>query len=56
MKKVIVTEKGASLKTNNWIEGQEIECSESLANHFIERGIAIDPEKGVKPKEVKPKK
>lgn len=38
--KVIVTEKGAKMKSNNWIEGQEIECHENIGNYFIEKGIA----------------
>lgn len=44
MKKVIITAKGASLKTNNWEEGQEINCHENLATDFIERGLATDPD------------
>jgi hypothetical protein len=40
MKKVYITSQGASMKENNWTEGQEITCSESVANLFIEKGIA----------------
>lgn len=42
--KVIITKLGASLPSNDWEEGQEIECHENLAAHFIETGIAEDPE------------
>lgn len=28
------------MKSNNWIEGQEIECHENIGNYFIEKGIA----------------
>ncbi len=38
--KVFVTAKGAAMKENNWIEGQEISCSDPVGNLFIERGIA----------------
>lgn len=41
MEKVIITAKGASMKSNNWTEGQEVECHENLASLFIERGIAV---------------
>lgn len=38
--KVIITEKGSKMKTNNWIIGQEIDCHENIGHHFIELGIA----------------
>jgi len=53
--KVIVTKQGSEMKTNNWKEGQEIECHENLAKDFIKRGIAIDPNEVVKEVE-EPKK
>lgn len=45
-KKVIITEKGAALKTNSWVNGQEMEFNENIANHFVETGIAKWPETG----------
>ena len=40
--KIKVTKKGASMDSNNWKEGQEIECHPNLAEDFIKRGIAIN--------------
>ena len=40
MKTVFVTAQGAAMKTNDWTEGQEISCSESVAELFISKGIA----------------
>lgn len=40
MAKVFVTAQGAAMKTNTWLEGQEISCSPQLAELFIEKGIA----------------
>lgn len=31
------------MNSNDWIEGQEIDCHENLAKMFIEDGIASDP-------------
>lgn len=41
MEKVIITEKGASLKSNKWKEGQEVLCHANIAKVFIERGFAL---------------
>jgi len=41
-KTVLVTKKGASLPSNNWVEGQKITCHEVIANLFIERGVCKD--------------
>jgi hypothetical protein len=38
--KVFVTAKGAAMKENDWVEGQEISCSDPVGNLFIEKGIA----------------
>lgn len=40
MAKVFITAKGGAMKETTWVEGQEISCSEPLANLFIEKGIA----------------
>jgi len=37
---LFVTKKGSELKSNHWIEGQKIKCSDSLGAYFIENGIA----------------
>jgi hypothetical protein len=42
MAKLIVTKKGADLKHNDWIEGQEITCHENLAEMFKENGFCVD--------------
>ena len=54
--KVIITKKGTELRTNKWIEGQEIECHENIGKKFIERGLAIDPNSEIKQEENKPLK
>lgn len=62
--KLIVTEKGSKLQTNTWKEGQEIKCSDSLAELFIKNGYVVDADaEEVKPvvedekaEEVKPTK
>jgi len=62
--KVFVTAKGAEMKENSWIEGQEVEMSSILAKDFIENGIVSetlevkkevieDPKKEVKQKKLK---
>lgn len=40
MTKVFITAQGAAMKTNNWTEGQEISCSDAVAELFIAKGIA----------------
>jgi hypothetical protein len=47
MVKLFVTKKGSELKTNNWKEGQEIECHENLANDFLKNGL-VQEQKEVK--------
>ena len=57
MKKVIITQLGASLKCNPWKEGEIIEVTEVIANHFIAKGFAeeIGTEKKEPIKNVKKK-
>lgn len=50
--KVYCTAKGAELKANTWVEGQEIEMSTILADHLIESGI-VSKTLEVKEKELK---
>lgn len=50
--KVYCTAKGAEMKANTWIEGQEIEMSTILAEHLIESGV-VSKTLEVKEKEVK---
>lgn len=56
--KLIVTEKGAKLPTNTWKEGQEIKCSETLAELFLKNGYVVDEDADevVDADEVKPTK
>ncbi len=44
------------MKTNSWKEGQEISCHENIAEHFINKGIASDPEEKQNTNPKKPKK
>lgn len=44
MKTVIVTKKGSEMKSNSWKEGQEISIHENIAEYYILKGIATDPE------------
>lgn len=56
--KLFVTEKGAKMKSNKWIEGQEIECHENIGNLFITKGIAVaslEPKKDKEEDKDKPK-
>lgn len=56
MKKVIITTLGASLKCNPWKEGEVIEVTEVIANHFIAKGFAEEIEATEKEEPVKTKK
>jgi hypothetical protein len=44
--KVYATKKGEENKANSWKEGQEIECSEKLADYFITHGVATKTKGG----------
>ena len=59
MAKVFATAKGAAMKENTWVEGQEISCSQPLADLFIEKGVAtaekVEPETISKPNSKKSK-
>lgn len=57
-KKLFVTIKGASIKSNSWKPGQVIFVGETLAEDFIRRGIATEekPETSEEIKEPKKKK
>lgn len=50
MLKLFVTKKGASLKTNKWIEGQEIEVFEGTGRILIEKGFLTEKKQSKKPK------
>lgn len=49
MRKVFITEQGAAMKTNDWKQGQEISCSETVAELFISKGIATAEKVEAKP-------
>jgi len=38
---VIITEKGALMKSNNWKAGEKISCHPNIAEDFIKKGIAV---------------
>lgn len=44
--KMTVTKKGEENKANGWKEGQEIECSVSLADYFEKHGVATKKKGG----------